>query len=603
MKNLLSVGSLVFVLAFFGCNDAGPTKIVDSAPPPGSTPETCSGQPLGSTRAQSCPTGYDGQKLQVCTEDGWQVRSDTCAPIPGNCADKVTFQDVKPILTQKCVQCHASPERYDDYEVAKRLADENIYRINLPSADLKRMPRTPAPELSFDEKQLFEDWRNDGLVLDEDCPPGVGVQHLDLDHVENAILNDLNRLDGQGRLNSRYLLLTHKHDLGSNSQDLGLFRSGVNKTMNSLSTDDDIALATPIDREGSVYRIDLRAYNLTPADWQLVIDTDPIKFESFTVKGLTIKDLTQVARPWMHADNFTIIANDPDIYYTLMEVPLTRAEFFDFLDVDFQGDFDNFEVTMAGFFGSPISLNKNRLIARNETDDGYLWSTFDPDDIQTRERNLFEFPLLAETGGQANFVFDAQEMIWTLPNGLQGYALYDAAGNRANDAPVTVVTDTDSPFSPIIENALSCYRCHANGLIAAQDQVRDSVLRNASEFTTDDVELVKVFYKQNQGLAATFTSDIRLYNQALEAAGTSAGDPDPVNFLSDRIRKDLTLEEVASFLFLRLDEFRTCLNGSAVLKAEIGQLLSGGLVSFGQLITSFPNIVIDCRIGQDPIDQ
>jgi hypothetical protein len=274
------------------------------------------------------------------------------------------------------------------------------------------------------------------------------------------------------------------------------------------------------------------------------------------------------------------------------------------LGINFQRDIDNFDFTMAGFFGSPISLNKNRMISRNDVpnNDGYVWITYDPDDLGGAERNYFEFPLLAETGGQKVALFDASETIATLPNGLQAYGLWNGAGLRQDEAPITVVTDNESPFNPIIVNGISCHRCHSKGLLIAADQIRDSALANASQFTADDLELIRTYFVSNGALSATFTSDIRVYSEALQKLSIGLNEADAVNYLVDNHRRDWTLADAAAFVLFTPDEFKACIRASNALQAQIGQLETGGTVGLVQFQASFPNIIQDCRLGQDDID-
>ena len=603
------------VVSFASCNGSlDSTKTVSAQPPP---EKTCDGVALGATELKACPAGETGQILNVCTENGWELASNSCiSQCDIDAQSKVSFnQDIKPIIVSKCLSCHASPERYDVYDVAKRLGGEMIFRINLPANDLERMPQEPRPELSIAAKNAFEQWRDDGYLEKNACADrdGSGGEflHLDLNYIERHILNDLNRLDSNSQLNSRYLVISHKYNSKSRSDQMAQFRKGLNKAVNSTSTENEIYALTPVDARQTIYRVDLEAYDFQldgplddRDDWDAVLAQDPFQLESFTNEGVQIKALTGVNIPWMHGDNYVFSSqDDPETYYEMLDIPATRDELFVQLGVDYQADFDNFDILFAGFFGSPISLNKNRMISRNDSDEGYFWFTYDPDDIQTPERNFFEFPLVAESNGDKIAVVDASEAIWLMDNGMQGYALFNGAGNRENEAPITVVTDIESPFNPVIKNGISCHRCHSVGLLAAADQIRDHVEANASEFTANDAELVRAYFKPNGALQATFVSDNREYAQALEKLGISPNDPDPLNYLTDDHRRDFRLEDAAAFVFFTPDEFKNCINSSNALKAQIGQLLRGGSVGLVQFQTSFPNIIVDCRLGQDPVNQ
>jgi hypothetical protein len=579
-----------------GCGGIGKTNRGQTAS------YSCGGVAIGSTKTQQCPDGQKGTVLQVCSDKGWGEQLNTCEAIPPACADKTSFvRDVKPIIDAKCASCHVSPRNYADFDVAKGTIDAFITRINLPSADSRRMPKTPKAELSAAEKALFEKWKSDGLSETGECPIGEGGVSS-LDYLETLMLNDLNKIDGAGRANTRYLIMGGRLP-GSSSGDVKLFTQGVNKAVNSISSDRDLALVSALDTWGTVYRMDLRSYGLSGADWNIVIGADKFKFISNTSKGQQIKALSGTSQPWLHADNFVFTALDAPQYNQLTRVPASRSAFFQKIGVDFQGSFDDFEALLIGFFGSPISENKNRLLSRHDSSDGYLWATYDPAAVAGGNRNLFQDPLLPETRGRDLFQFDASEMIYTLPNGLQGYALFNAAGVRQDAAPLNVVFDTDTPFNNEIRNGISCSRCHAAGLIPAQDQIRQHVLANASEFDRTDVELVKAYFRGAAAGDASIAQDNKTFGEGLDGIGLNNQKPDAVNFLTDNFRRDWTLKDCAGFVFMSETEFKEALNGSAQGKSQIGQLLTGGTVSQQQFINTFPILIRDLRLGLDPIDK
>jgi len=606
LQIVLLVITFVLIVTYFGGCDTQAPKVSSNGP---GVQKTCGGQPLGSTRDGICPAGTTGAKTEICTNNGWYTLSDTCGGAGSGgagggvetCDNKVSFEkNIKPLIVSKCLNCHTSPDPYDKYATAKSLGSEMAARINLSFADARRMPKQPLPELSADEKGLFEEWANTGFPENTECAKTSGT--ITLDTVETFVLNDLSKLDDVGRVNARYLISANKLNAGASEDSNLQYTAGIQKSLNTISRSRDLITVGSIDSSKSIYRVDLKSFGLNANDWNLVITADQIKFESFTTKGLLIKQLTGSARPWMHSDNFTFTSQQPAIFNQLAQVPATRVGLFQKVGLDFQGNFDTFEALLAGFNGSPISLNKNRLLSRHETRDGYMWVTYDSVDIGgVAQRNLFEFPFLAETGGSKIFNFAASEIIYSLPNGLQGYALYNAADQRQDAAPLNVVNDTETPFDPEIKNGISCHRCHSKGVIPAKDQIRNHVTQNASEFNANDVEIARAFFRDAAAVSASFTVDNKRFAKALSELGIDVNKTDPVNLLTDTFRADKTLKEVAGFLFLSEDEFKRLLNGSAAAKAQIGQLLTGGTISLNQLIQTFPILVQDFRLGQESL--
>jgi serine/threonine-protein kinase len=113
-----------------------------------------------------------------------------------------------------------------------------------------------------------------------------------------------------------------------------------------------------------------------------------------------------------------------------------------------------------------VSRN-NRVVERHPSRDGAYWKSFDFRTSKGAE-NLFHDPLdLHPTGG---------EMIFNLPNGLQGYFVATGAGARLEAAPTDIVTDKFAE-DKTVRNGLACMRCHDRGVKEFADVVRPALLR------------------------------------------------------------------------------------------------------------------------------
>lgn len=602
LASLLLLASIAVLLLgkLSGCQSK--TRTVIEEP----DPITCDGSPLGTVLREECPDGVEGEIMRVCTERGFVEAVNTCDndPVDPCDDDRTAFNEhVKPLITDKCLSCHFTPDRYDEYAVSKSKIDAFIRRVNLQVDNPERMPRDPKPLLPVEEQEVFQQWKDDGLLEKLDCDdpgdPDFGL--IDLKYIEDRVLTDLGRLDQDDREFTRYLIVGHKWNLRSSDTDMELFKQGINKVLNSMSVTDDLFKAEPIDRNRTIYRLDLRAYGANAALWNLVEDADLLDIESFTDQGNLIKVLTQTRKPWMHFDNFIDVSQVPDVYYAFLRTADNFDQLMIDLGVNFVGQFEDFSAFFLGFNGSEISNQKNRLITRHEGEEGYVWNTYDPVDLDgVPERNLFEFPLLDGTGGNVIFDFAAGEVIYLLPNGMQGYALYDAVGNRQDVAPIDIVRDTRSPISPEISNAISCHRCHVAGIIPVPDQIRGHLEANGSQFDAADLEIALELYKPEQANSAIFLSDTAQYKRALDTIGVGST-TDPITYADDRLKLDWTLEEVAAFLLLDPDEFRIQLARSAGGRVEIGQLLTGGTITFDQFVNVLPVLKNDLRLFQEPL--
>ena len=69
--------------------------------------------------------------------------------------------------------------------------------------------------------------------------------------------------------------------------------------------------------------------------------------------------------------------------------------------------------------------------------------------------------------------FNGGEMIFTLPNGLQGYFVVNDKGNRVTEAPLNIAEDKSAHLGDtVIRNAASCMSCHRTGINTFIDEAR-----------------------------------------------------------------------------------------------------------------------------------
>ena len=149
----------------------------------------------------------------------------------------------------------------------------------------------------------------------------------------------------------------------------------------------------------------------------------------------------------------------------------------------------------AGFAKSFVS-SQNRLVERHDALYGAYWKSYDfkPNSAVAK---LTRYPLgpllLFDNDGKKvkndyadqAFAHDGGEIIFNLPNGLQGYFLVDGRGHRLDKGPTAIVSDPRRP-DRAVENGISCMSCHAQGIIVKADQVRDSLAKNAKARATFD---------------------------------------------------------------------------------------------------------------------
>lgn len=591
-----------------GPQDPGPQP---PAPPP-PTSKCDAGMKVGDTKEVQCDAGQTGKKIFVCSDAGLQIGIDTCKTGGTACQKtKIDFTDVKPLIQNRCVSCHAG-DQFDQYAVAKDHGDEMIRRIGLDPQNIQHMPK--GSTLPGQEADTFRQWKSDGyLETDPGCSGQSGPQaFIRLDDTETWAIDDLNSLDVGDRTFTRYVDLSHKVDEGTSSADLQHFVDAANKGINSVNAEDQTILAlTPVAKSnGTLLRLDLRNFGLTFADWVAIEQADQLKVTSFTTKGRLIKLLTGTQRAVMPVENLNdVMLHNASIYYRLIKAPGTLQQLNKQLDVDIKEQADAKELSFIGIPTSEITSEKNRMLVRfkGEQSGKYIavWQTFDTLPLvfngqSVIQRNLFQFPLLDGIGAKAVFHFDAGETIFELPNGGHAYFLSDAAGKRLDQADPNVVRDTRSPVSPIIQNALSCFNCHNGGFIPASDSVLAKVTANADQFLQNDFHLVQDLYKNQVSNNANFTADNRRYAAFLAQLGIKPTDPDPVTTAANSLLQTWNIKKLASFFKFTVDEAKQCINASAGLKQQIGQLLDDNAsATFEQIVQVSQLFQKDCEFGQD----
>ncbi len=385
-------------------------------------------------------------------------------------------------------------------------------------------------------------------------------------------------------------------------------RQALELALNTTATEASIGRVRMIGQKQSLMAVNLRDFYGSRANevWKLIEDTAVLKIQSQTTRNRQLQFLTNKRIPIMHLQVFLETAMTAKNYYTIKQVPLTLTEFFQKQGIDRQKDFDDRDPSIfaATFQISLIAPGHNRNVLRFENNKGKsCWLTNDVDSLKlVPQSNFFQFPFPAEARSPKTFVANAGEIICLQENGTMLFGLYDAAGNRANEAPTTVVVNTRSSqlgFSPEISAGRDCLGCHSNTFVLpVRDEVRRQIADNP--FSANDKLLGNIFFQDQGKLDARIDLDNDEYQVALTRLGIQGGGVDPVNKSIDNMRDGYTAKELASFLYLPEDEFLERLAGSQNASNQVGQLLRpNGTLSFFALQESLKTIIDDLNLFRD----
>jgi hypothetical protein len=389
-------------------------------------------------------------------------------------------------------------------------------------------------------------------------------------------------------------------------------REGVEKDqdalsmlINSLSWAPDISRVQIV--EGSarqVFRLRLSKYHhwdgrpWNAADWQRILDEYPygVRYNSDPL-ARKIAEATGCPIPYVRGDWFIHAAARPPLYHDLLGLPATTRALERRLGVDVAANIAAGTVVIRSAANSPkymaVSLH-NRLIERHPLpprDGAYYWKSYDfADNSPAREKDLFSAPLGPATSPKSTNLFrnDGTEILFSLPNGLQGYMIANSRGDRLDQAPIEIVHDFIAT-SGRVTNGVSCIRCHGAGLnpvlwdaqkkqplFIVENQVLAHVEKNAASFSAEEFQQIRRLYKDDRTVREQMAKDVKQFRAALAVVAPKlAPDATPRyqgELLSPAFVADLGLSRAAAELGLNPHEFQNTLRKSPGLARRLGLL-------------------------------
>ncbi|MEN1681569.1 MAG: c-type cytochrome domain-containing protein [Planctomycetota bacterium] len=358
-------------------------------------------------------------------------------------------------------------------------------------------------------------------------PDDGGVLKVILTHVRSLPIED--------RPFYRYFSTRHCLNAGTTRERLTQQRVAFTKAINHLSYESDVVLPKAIDKvaDGTVFAIDIRWL-----DWDSRVlkadDPESPAARFFAGKSLSLYDLVlleypyavhdeddpvavaladtflRVAKqvrpiPYVRADWFSSVVLQPPLYHDMMRLPRTLEELEGELDVETEQNLKNADAQRAGIMVSGVSRN-NRVVERHRQRNGYYWKSHDFTS-NTGSQNILVDPIDFQPFGG--------EMIFSLPNGAQGYFVSDAKGRRIDAAPTSIVVDKHAS-DKVVRNGLGCIRCHVRGIKTFNDDVRDilDVLPSVPGF---DKSKARRLYPGNKVWGEKIARDCRRFKAAMDA--------------------------------------------------------------------------------------
>lgn len=485
------------------------------------------------------------------------------------------------LLKKYCYGCHGVKFEVEGFNVLKRdvlLGGEKKYVIaGQPDQSVLwrrtgidgEMPPDGSPKPSAAELATIKQW----IVAGAPFPASGTRKFISDSDVLTAVRNDLRRTPQADRRYRRYFSLANLHNnsftqrIGKNGKnvddsELPLMRAAVSKLVNSLSWK-PIAVPVVVDANQVVLRIDLRDVGWDRRGvWTEILRAYPyaVKWhvhpdEALRELAIEVYQLAASDVPVIRADWFIDTAARPPLYYQILDLPKLASDVERLLKVDVEEDFLKDQLRRAGFAESGVSKS-NRLVDRHKAAYGAYWKSYDFKRSEG-EGNLVQFPLgpafARNPLPRQAFAHDGGEMIFNLPNGLQGYFLTDAPGNRIDAGPPEVVRDLkETSGSILVVNGLSCMACHERGVVRFKDSVRNGLavdgaarLKVQRLFPTE-AEMERLLDQDEARFMKALTEAIGPFLQVGADKGKDIRQfPEAVGSVARAYQRDLEIEEAA----------------------------------------------------------
>lgn len=362
------------------------------------------------------------------------------------------------ILKRNCGYCHGKIQQkqrlnvldYDDlikrrYVVPGKLEESKLW-IEVQS---RRMPEDG--ELAEADIARIKDWIEQGspafLQPGESSRKFVGLKDT-----YKAVSDDLLKFGEDERRSLRYFTIANMWNNSTVSEgDLLLVQAALAKLINSLSWEREVVVPQPVNEYKTVFRVDLGGLGWEAGDlWLQVLALYPYGLNYADTQlgemAQQVSDWTGATVPIVRADWFIAKASMPPLYHTMLRLPFTIAELEARLGVNERDNFNRNRLRRGGIVLSEIS-KANRVLDRHSSRDvAYYWKSFDFSDSLGR-RDILKYPLGPEfpkqPGNQPQpssaFRHDGGEILFSLPNGLQGYMIVNSEGKQIPVAPLEIV--------------------------------------------------------------------------------------------------------------------------------------------------------------------
>jgi len=417
------------------------------------------------------------------------------------------------------------------------------------------------------------------------APPPPACNFSDQDSLFQTINADLAFLDADDQPFTRYFTLADRAAVVGCGAALDADRAALTKLINSVSIDAALEAPTPVNVDETLYRIDLRDFAwdrpiLVGAArfddaWEALIAQSPYALPYVGDDADDAAEDTGTTIPVLFGSAFVAAAARAPLYYSLLDIP---ADSDDFLENELAIDVSTEESVHAGF-SADTRVGEADFLAQRfdiEVRAGVVWQ------ISEFGADLFDDPLGAARG--------EREIVFTLPNGLQGHILAD--GNGRVKATSELLADR-SESDGRARIATSFFNSRAGG-VELEDEVRAFVQANPGNFNAAERAAILAAYPPAAELQQLLAADRdAFFARALTRLDLDIdATPEPISQSFADFSADVDLATAAGELFVSAEELGDNLE---LLDPVFSVFAGGGRIDRDDFTLLYPGAV--CILG------
>lgn len=534
-------------------------------------------------------------------------------PLAARGGDDAIAARGREFLAKHCFDCHShtqgKKEEIEGVDFADRAAllahregEDDLIVAGKPDASPlytivaveKRMPKKGRPKPSAAEIEDFRRWIEAGAPFPA-AKASRRSPRTEFDEYKTAAAF----LHGQPEADRpfwRFFTLRLQHNRPADRVSdvaLATLRMALSKSVNSLSNKEEMVLPRAADPDATLMAIDVRKLGWDRRRlWDEMLREYPYGLipgeetgRAFRQTAREVYEMTGTEVPIVRADWFVVNATRSPLYDVFLDLPDTAQELEDRLGVSIESDFREAKLRRAAVSKSKVS-DFNRLVDRHEAQHGYYWKSYDFRSEEGTSRltthplgppmDRHPFPKLA-------FEHAGGEIIFSLPNDMQGYLLVDNVGKKIDPGPVDIVHDDNKTAgTPLIVNGLSCMGCHSRGMYNFADTIRGAITARgeakgfADRLFMNEEELRQVIKKDEARFLAAQEKAVGPFRPT----GGSVPD-EPVSAVAGEHLKNVDLETAAAELDLGdPEDLRKAIaaQGSPLRNLGLGPLAEGGSI-------------------------